>query len=102
MLISKLLDFAMCVYSMSPVYYRECYFEDGPHIKTKKKRWPIVIAEMDEATRAKVSCDRTKDEAGFCDEAVEWHPPYGMGSSSTSVTDEMCPICKERLVQKKF
>lgn len=55
MLISKLLDFAICVYSMSPVYYRECYFEDGLHIKTKKKR--IVIAEMNEPTRAKVSCD---------------------------------------------
>ncbi len=71
MLISKLLDFVMCVYSISPVYYRDCYFEDGLHIKTKKKRWPIVITEIDEATSTKVSYDRTKDKAGFCDEAVE-------------------------------
>lgn len=52
---------------------------------------------MNEATRAKVSCDRTRDEAGFCDEAVEWDLPYGMGSSSKSIYDEMCPTCTERL-----
>jgi hypothetical protein len=97
MLISKLLDPAMCVFSMSPVLYRDCYFSDGPHITETKKRWPIIIAEMDEATQAKVSCDREKNEEGFCDEAVQWNPPYGMGSSSKSIHDEMCPTCRERL-----
>jgi hypothetical protein len=92
----------MCVYSWSPVYYRDCYFEDGPHITRKKKRWPLIIVDMDEATRAMVNCDREKDEQGFCDEAVEWDPPHGMGSSSQSVVDEMCPICVKRLQDKKF
>lgn len=55
---------------MSLVLYRDCYFSDGPHITEKKKRWPIIIAKIDEATRTKVSCDRAKDEEGFCDEAV--------------------------------
>ena len=82
---------------MSPVFYRDCYFDDGPHITKKKKRWPIIIAEMDKATRAKVSCNRTKDREGFCEEAVEWDPPYSMGSSSKDIYKEMCPTCMERL-----
>lgn len=57
MLILKLLDFTIYVYLISPVYYRECYFEDGLYIKTKKKRWLIVIVEIDKAIRAKVSYD---------------------------------------------
>jgi hypothetical protein len=75
----------------------DCYFSDGPRITKRKKRWPIIVAEMDEVIRARVSCDRTKDGEGFCDEVVEWHQQYGMGSSSKSITDEMCPTCMGRL-----
>lgn len=57
----------------------------------------MVIAEMDKTTKNKVDCNRTKDEEGVCDEAVEWHPPYGLGSSSRSIYDEMRPICTRRL-----
>jgi hypothetical protein len=37
----------------------------------KRKRWPIVIAEADEAIRPKVSYNQAKDEEGIYDKSVQ-------------------------------
>jgi hypothetical protein len=84
---SRASSVAMFVYSMSPVYYRDCYF-DRPYV-TRKTKWTIVYIETNDNTKA--------EGKGYCAKAVEWSPLGGIGSSLKSIFDEMCSICLERL-----